>query len=107
MTLAANALFARGVKAVVVTLGANGCCLFRANESALHVPGHAMKVVDTIGAGDTFTGALAAALTRQTPWHDALSWANAAAALSTQAQGAVSAMPTLKEVATWLPHGSP
>ena len=107
VTLAANALLARGVKAVVVTLGANGCCLFRPNESALHVPGHAMKVVDTIGAGDTFTGALAAALTRQTPWHNALSWANAAAALSTQAQGAVSAMPTLQEVTTWLPHGSP
>lgn len=107
VTLAANALLARGVKAVVVTLGADGCCLFQPHESPLHVAGHAMTVVDTIGAGDTFTGALAAALTRQVPWQQALAWANAAAALSTQAQGAVSAMPTLDEVATWLPHGSP
>jgi ribokinase len=99
---AAHTLLHRGVGAVVVTLGKRGCALFQHNTAPLHVPGHALQVVDTIGAGDTFTGALAAALARQTPWPEALRWANAAAALSTQAHGAVTAMPTAAQVQAWL-----
>ena len=100
---AAHQLLQRGVGAVVVTLGERGCALFLPDTAPLHVPGHAMQVVDTIGAGDTFTGTLAAALARQTPWPEALRWANAAAALSTQAHGAVTAMPTAEQVRTFLP----
>lgn len=107
VALAAQTLLSRGVKAVVVTMGPQGCCLFRHNEAPLQMAGHRMSVVDTIGAGDTFTGALAAALTRQEPWPQALAWANAAAALSTQAQGAVSAMPTSDAVALWLQRFKP
>jgi ribokinase len=70
------------------------------------VAGHAVQVVDTIGAGDTFTGALAAALTRQEDWPQALASANAAAALSTQGRGAVAAMPTLEQVRRWLDQRS-
>ena len=99
---AADTLLKRGVGAVVVTLGARGCALFRHNAAPLRVPGHVLQVVDTIGAGDTFTGALAAALARQTPWTEALRWANAAAALSTQAHGAVTVMPTSIQVQAWL-----
>ena len=99
---AAHTLLSRGVGAVVVTLGEGGCALFQRNTAPLRVAGHAMQVVDTIGAGDTFTGALAAALARQTPWPEALRWANAAAALSTQAHGAVTAMPTAAQVQAWL-----
>jgi ribokinase len=99
---AAHKLLQRGVGAVLVTLGEHGCVLFRTDAAPLRVPGHVMHVVDTIGAGDTFTGALAAALARQTPWPEALLWANAAAALSTQAHGAVTAMPTAKQVRDWL-----
>jgi ribokinase len=99
---AAQRLLQKGVGALVVTLGERGCALFRPGEDPVHVPGHAMQVVDTIGAGDTFTGTLAAELARQTPWPDALRWANAAAALSTQAHGAVTAMPTQLEVRSLL-----
>jgi ribokinase len=98
---AAAALLARGVGALVVTLGARGCRLYRAGHTPLAVAGHALQVVDTIGAGDTFTGALAAALTRQEDWPQALASANAAAALSTQGRGAVAAMPTLEQVRRW------
>jgi ribokinase len=91
---AARKLLAKGVGAVVVTLGEKGCALFVGQAPALYLTGHAMKVMDTIGAGDTFTGALAAALAQQCPWPQALQWANAAAALSTQAHGAVTAMPS-------------
>jgi ribokinase len=58
----AQALLGRGARAVVVTLGAGGCALYRPGRPAWRIPGHGVKVADTIGAGDTFTGALAAAL---------------------------------------------
>ncbi|MEY2619422.1 MAG: hypothetical protein RL522_2424 [Pseudomonadota bacterium] len=99
---AARALWERGVGAVVVTLGDRGCALYRAGHPTLQLPGHAVQVADTIGAGDTFTGALAAALARDEPWPQALRYANAAAALSTRAHGAVAAMPGRQEVIDWL-----
>lgn len=99
---AAQRLLDRGVKAIAVTLGAQGCALYRPGETALTIPGHRVHVADTIGAGDTFTGSLAAALARGEAWDNALRFANAAAALSTQAQGAVSAMPTRQAVMQWM-----
>lgn len=99
---AAQRLLQRGVGAIVVTLGDRGCALFRRHEAPLQVAGHAMQVADTIGAGDTFTGTLAAALAQQAPWPQALRMANAAAALSTQAHGAVTAMPAAAQVQSFL-----
>lgn len=99
---AAQRLLSLGVKAVAVTLGAQGCALYRAGSPALTIPGHRMQVADTIGAGDTFTGSLAAALARGEAWDTALRTANAAAALSTLAHGAVSAMPTRQTVIQWM-----
>lgn len=99
---AAQALLARGVGALVVTLGARGCRLYRDGHAPVAVAGHAVDVVDTVGAGDTFTGALAAALARRSDWPQALASANAAAALSTQGRGAVATMPSLAQVQRWL-----
>jgi ribokinase len=90
---AAEALLARGAGAVAVTLGAAGCALFRPGRPALAVAGHAVQVADTIGAGDTFTGAMAAGLARGEPIAAALAWANAAAALSVGGRGAIAGMP--------------
>ncbi|MES2980635.1 MAG: ribokinase [Pseudomonadota bacterium] len=95
---AAQALLKRGVGAVLVTLGAAGCALYRAGEPTLKLPGRRMNVLDTIGAGDTFTGALSAALARGEPLAEAMACANAAAALSVTGQGAIGAMPTLAQV---------
>jgi ribokinase len=95
-------LFAAGVKAVVVTLGARGCALLRPNGKIIEIPGHAVKVVDTVGAGDTFVGALAAALARGEAPESALAWANAAAALSVTGRGALGGMPTRDAVAALL-----
>ena len=57
---------------------------------------------DSIGAGDSLTGALAAALARGMGRTDAMRHANAAAALSVQGAGAVSAMPGAAAVAALL-----
>lgn len=102
---AAQALLARGAGAVLVTLGAQGCRLWRPDAPAQHLPGRSMAVVDTIGAGDTFTGALAAALARGAPLADAMGWANAAAALSVTGRGAIAGMPSRAEVEALLGGG--
>jgi sugar/nucleoside kinase (ribokinase family) len=47
---------------VVVTRGGDGCTLVRPDGRRGEVPGRAVSVVDTVGAGDTFTGALLDAL---------------------------------------------
>jgi len=96
---AAQALLRRGVKAVLVTLGANGCCLWERDGPALAIPGRRVdQVVDTIGAGDTFTGALAAAMAHGATVATAMRRANAAAALSVTGRGAIGGMPTAAQV---------
>lgn len=47
---------------VVVTRGAAGAALVRADGTVLEVAGRSVPVVDTVGAGDTFSGALVDAL---------------------------------------------
>ena len=56
---AARALLARGPKMVVVTLGAKGAVGMTASAE-VRVPAPAVRVVDTIGAGDAFWAALLA-----------------------------------------------
>ncbi len=58
---AASALLARGIGAVVVTLGAAGAYVATA-EHRETIPGWSVEARDTTGAGDVFNGALAVAL---------------------------------------------
>jgi ribokinase len=104
---AAAQLINRGARAVLVTLGAAGCRLYQAGQAPLALSGRAMAVRDTIGAGDTFTGALAAALARGEPLPGAMQWANAAAALSVTRHGAIDGIPHLADVAALLDMPSP
>ena len=55
-------------------------------------------VVDTVGAGDCFNGALAVALVEGKPWEDAVTFAAQAASLSTTRQGAMAALPMRSEM---------
>lgn len=99
---AAMQLLTRGCGAVLVTLGAAGCRLYQSGQAPVEVAGRLMAVRDTIGAGDTFTGALAAALARGDALASAMQWANAAAALSVTREGAIEGIPTLAAVAALL-----
>jgi ribokinase len=89
---AAAALRARGVGAVVLTLGARGA-LLADGERTLHVPGYVVQVVDTTAAGDAFCGALGTQLARGRSLEAAVRYANAAGALATTVLGAEPAMP--------------
>ena len=77
----AEALCDMGPKAVVVTLGAEGL-VCASGRAPVRLPAPAVEVVSTHGAGDAFTGALAAELGRGAALSDALAFAQAAAALT-------------------------
>lgn len=83
-----------GGRAVVVTLGARGALVVPADggPALLQAP-QAVEAVDTTGAGDCFSGALAQGLARGDDLAAAVRYAVAAAALSTTGPGARGALP--------------
>lgn len=97
------------VPCVIVTLGAHGC---RARDagSVIEQPAFAVQAVDTTAAGDTFCGALVAALSEGAALARALRRASAAAAIACTRLGAQASIPTRDEVDAFLqshpvPHG--
>jgi len=88
-----SSLIAAGARAVVVTLGANGALLAHdARRSS--ISGREVTVVDTTGAGDTFSGVLAAWLAHGHDLDEAARAANCAARLSVTRAGAREGMPS-------------
>jgi ribokinase len=84
-------------RAVVVTLGPGGSLVLERSNGAVvatDVAAHHVDAVDSTGAGDTFSGALAAALAEGRGIVDGARWAGAAAALATTSVGAREGMPT-------------
>ncbi|ANU09875.1 ribokinase [Planococcus antarcticus DSM 14505] len=77
---------------LVVTLGQKGA-QFYDGQKHITVKGFSTKTVDTTGAGDTFNGALAAALVEGQEFEGAVRFANAAASLSVEKFGAQGGMP--------------
>jgi ribokinase len=94
---AGRALVARGVSTAVVTLGAAGAIAVGPGGT-VRVPAFPVEAIDTVGAGDAFSGALAASLAAGAPIEDALVVASAAGGLTCTRRGAVDAMPTREEV---------
>lgn len=93
----ARHLCAAGPRAVVVTLGADGCLVVTA-EATTAIPSRQVSVVDTTGAGDCFVGALAYGLADGWTLPDAAYFACTAAALSVTRLGARGGLPTYDEV---------
>ena len=98
---AAQQLLGSGVGIAVITLGVQGA-LVVTPQGVQHVPGHQVKVVDTTGAGDAFSGALAVALAEERDIAEAVAFANAAAALNVTRVGTAPAMPYRDEVDSML-----
>jgi len=87
---------------VITTLGAKGAVASRAGKVIASAESPTVDVVDTTGAGDTFTAAVTVALAQGRPIEDALAFACAAGALATTKPGAQPSLPTLAEVEAML-----
>jgi ribokinase len=102
----ARKLLAMGPRAVVITLGAEGCLLAtRGTLQTIAAP--RVEAVDTVGAGDAFNGALAVALAEGRELNDAVGWATAAAALAVTLPGAQSALPDRQAIENLVAAGTP
>lgn len=108
---AAEALTAKGIQLVLVTLGPDGVYYrYQPEDGDVltgTVPGFKVTVADTNGAGDTFFGAFLSKLAQREnglagftaeELEADLIFANRAASLTTSKPGAIPAMPTLAEV---------
>lgn len=98
-------LFDRGVGAVVVTRGRGGAEVHLPGRPVARQPAFPVDAVDTTGAGDAFSGALAAQLARGLDLVDAVRAAAAVGALATRAPGARSALPDGDELERVLAQG--
>jgi len=106
---AADAWLKAGPRAVIITRGGDGAVLYRQGHAPMVGAAPKVEVVDTIGAGDTFTAGLSVALLDQgvehaaaldslpdAAWRQVLQFAASAAALNCLREGANP--PTLVEV---------
>lgn len=93
---AAKKMRALGVKRVVITMGSRGAYCADEAECGM-VASPAVKAIDTVGAGDAFTGALCTRLAEGNTLMDAARFAACFAALAVTRKGACSAMPTRAE----------
>jgi ribokinase len=94
---AAEQLLDYGVKAVIVTMGAQGF-LLADDSTAEFISAVKVEAVDTTAAGDAFAGSLAVGLAQGQPLRQAAVWAGRVAALSTTRRGAQPSMPTRQDV---------
>lgn len=84
---------------VVITLGGAGVFVSCPGERPYRISAIKVRTVDTTGAGDAFTGALAAGILRfPDSFRSALGFAVVSAGLSTQRPGTAPAMPHQDEV---------
>ncbi|MFF8945286.1 ribokinase [Streptomyces sp. NPDC014864] len=94
----ARALLAHGPRSVVVTLGARGALVASAAE-VTRVPSVRVDAVDTTGAGDAFTAALAWKLGAGAALAEAAAYAARVGAAAVTRPGAQESFPTAAEVA--------
>ena len=101
---AAEALLARGVRLAVVKQGPKGV-LARTADERVEVPPTRVEVVNGLGAGDAFGGALCHGLLSGWPLERTLRFANAAGAIVAARLECSTAMPTSVEVDELLATG--
>jgi ribokinase len=92
----------RGIGTVVVTVGERGAWIIGGTASPVAIPTYEVGALDTTGAGDAFSAALAVALGEGAHLADAVSFACAAGAYSVQSLGTVPSYPTRVQLSAFL-----
>ncbi|KQZ11894.1 5-dehydro-2-deoxygluconokinase [Microbacterium sp. Root53] len=98
---AADALLERGVEIAIVKQGPKGV-LAKTRDEVVEVPVHPVDVVNGLGAGDAFGGALCHGLLEGWGLERTLRFANVAGAIVASRRECSTAMPTADEVETIL-----
>lgn len=83
---------------IAVSIGAEGAVLYKAGKEITRQSPPQVTVVDTVGAGDTFTAALTVALIEGMSEQDALAFAVKAGALACTKRGAQTSLPFRRDV---------
>lgn len=100
----AYALWKDHMQAIIVTHGGKGATLYTEGGKTF-CPGFAVQSVDTTGAGDSFVAGFLVGVLEQGNLNDPMSllrFANATGALTTQAKGAIPALPLRSKVDAYL-----
>ena len=94
---AAEFFKAKGVRIVIITMGAAGAYI-HSDEHRELIPAPKVNAVDTTAAGDCFNGALAVGLARGDRLDEVVRYANRAAAITVTRRGAQSSLPCQREL---------
>ena len=94
---AVEALKAKGVQDVIVTMGSKGSMVYHQGQ-ATFVPSRKVNAIDTTAAGDTYCGGLCVALSEGNDIIKAAEFATAASALTVQKRGAQDSIPYRKDI---------
>lgn len=82
---------------LIVTQGGDGVVYYNGTE-VIHHPARPSQVVDTTGAGDTFTGAFAVAIANQQTVDQAITFSNRMAGIASEQVGAQTGMPYIDNI---------
>ena len=95
--VAAHKLIDKGIKNVFITMGNKGVFYITEDREG-HILPKKVKAIDSTAAGDTFNGALAAALSFGMKIFDSVEFANSAASISVTKMGAQDSIPYINEL---------
>ncbi len=88
-----------GINYVITTLGSKGCLIYdNQKENIKEILAPNVKAIDTVGAGDCFTGVLASSLSKGEPLVKSVKYATIAASIAVTRKGAQNSMPYLIEI---------
>ena len=103
----ADELLRKGVRGVVLKMGADGASLATSEGDIRAIPAYAVQAIDTTAAGDAFNGGFAVGLAKGMSPIESARFASAVAGISVTRRGAQSSMPTIQEVEQFLVQQTP
>lgn len=86
------------IENLIITLGKRGCRYYDGSRLSKEYASQKRNAIDSTGAGDTFLGALVAALSQGKTIQNAICYANVASGIEVTRHGAQQAVPTKEEV---------
>lgn len=98
---AAKAIEELGVKNSIIKMGANGNLVYQ-NGKVDYIPALKVKAINSVGAGDTFAGALASSYVENKDLVQAVKYGNVAAGIKVSRAGGQESIPTSEEVLSYI-----